>query len=262
MPSGVAPAIHEAAASSSPAVDYELAQRLYDGNGTPQDQKAAAALFERAAEAGFAPAQFKLGVLYQKGLAVEQDRTAAKRWYAAAAQAGNARAAHNLGVMDADASDGKPDYADAAKWFRRAAEMGVRDSQFNLATLYARGLGVEQDMRQAWFWFSLAATQGDAEAALKRDEVAAKMDKDSVRDAAFQLSLFKATEPDPSANDIPPRFTTSVDKSPRGGGRGGDAGADADARRPGGSRALSAPGERTPVLHKRSRSLRIARRTG
>ncbi len=202
MPSGTAPTLREAVLDGSPAAEYDLAQRLFDGRGLPQDQRAAAFWFERAASAGFAPAEFRLGALYQKGAGVVRDAVAAKRWYAAAAQAGNARAAHNLGVMDAEPAGEKADYAEAAKWFRRAAEMGVRDSQYNLAVLYARGLGVEQDLRRSWMWFSLAAAQGDVEAARKRNEVAEKMDPGALAAAADLLSTFKTTAPDPAANDV------------------------------------------------------------
>lgn len=205
IPSGVEPALRDAALAGSYVAEYELAQRLFEGRGAPQDQRAAALMFQRAASSGFAPAEFKLGLLYQKGLGVERDPAAAKRWYTAAAQAGNARAAHNLGVMVANAADnGRSDYGEAAKWFRRAAEMGVRDSQFNLGVLCARGLGVAQDLGQAWTWFSLAAAQGDAEAARKRDEVAGNMDAESLAAAADQLSRFKPLQPDPTANDTAP----------------------------------------------------------
>ncbi|HXZ18152.1 MAG TPA: tetratricopeptide repeat protein, partial [Roseiarcus sp.] len=215
LPNGVASSLREAVLAGSPAAEYDLAQRLLDGRGLPQNQAAAAAWFERAASAGFAPAQFRLAALYQKGVGVPHDPAAAKRWYMAAAQAGNARAAHNLGVIEAEPTDGKADYAEAAKWFRRAAEMGVRDSQFNLAVLYARGLGVAQDLRQSWMWFSLAAAQGDAEAARKRDEVAERMDPDALAAAADLLSKFKAVEPDPSANDVAGPSAYGSDKSPR-----------------------------------------------
>ncbi|HXZ18244.1 MAG TPA: hypothetical protein VEH77_20170, partial [Roseiarcus sp.] len=215
LPSGVAPSLREAVLAGSPAAEYDLAQRLLDGRGLPQDQAAAAAWFERAASAGFAPAQFRLAALYQKGVGVPHDAAAAKRWYTAAAQAGNARAAHNLGVIEAEPTDGKADYAEAAKWFRRAAEMGVRDSQFNLAVLYGRGLGVAQDLRQSWMWFSLAAAQGDAEAARKRDEVAEKMNPDALAAAADQLSKFKAVEPDPSAKDVAGPSASGGDKALR-----------------------------------------------
>ena len=206
IPSGVPAALREAVLAGSAPAQYELAQRLFEGRELPQDQRAAAFWFERAAKAGFAPAEFRLGALYQKGVGVERDPIAAKRWYAAAARAGNARAAHNLGVMDAEAVGGGADYAEAARWFRRAAELGVRDSQFNLAVLYARGLGVEQDLRKSWMWFSLAAAQGDAEAGRKRDEVAAKMDPDGLAAAGDLLSKFKATAPDPAANDVAATF--------------------------------------------------------
>ena len=86
----------------------------------------------------------------------------------------------------------KPDYVEAAKWFRKAGDLGVRDSQFNLAILYARGLGVEQDLRQSWLWFSLAAQQGDADAAKKRDEVAAKMDFGLARRGGGRASEIQA----------------------------------------------------------------------
>ena len=84
----------------------------------------------------------------------------------------------------------------------QGGEFGVRDSQYNLAILYARGLGVGQDLRQSWMWFSLAAQQGDADAAKKRDEVAAKMDPVSLADAAEALAKFKPLKPDPAANEV------------------------------------------------------------
>ncbi len=195
-------ALRDAIVAGSPAAQYELAQRLFEGRGVPQDQQAAALWFERAASSGLAPAQFRLGTLYSKGVGVQRDAAAAKRWYAKAAEAGNARAAHNLAVMYAEPVGETPDYVEAAKWFRKAAEWGVRDSEFNLAVLYARGLGVDQNLRQSWLWFSLAAAQGDADAAKKRDEVAAKMDPAALAAAADDLAKFKVAKPDPAANEV------------------------------------------------------------
>ncbi len=194
--------LHDAVVAGSPAAQYELAQRLFEGRGVPQDQQAAALWFERAASSGLAPAQFRLGTLYSKGVGVQRDSAAAERWYERAAEAGNARAAHNLAVMYAEPVGGTPDYVEAAKWFRKAAEFGVRDSEFNLAILCARGLGVDRDLRQSWLWFSLAAAQGDADAVKKRDEVAAKMDPDALAAAANDLTKFKVAKPDPAANEV------------------------------------------------------------
>ena len=204
--------LRDAVVAGSPAAQYELAQRLFEGRGVPQDQQGAALWLERAASSGLAPAQFRLGTLYSKGIGVERDAAAAKRWYAKAAEAGNARAAHNLAVMYADPVGETPDYVEAAKWFREAAEWGVRDSEFNLAVLYARGLGIDQDLRQSWLWFSLAAAQGDADAAKKRDEVAAKLDPVALAAAVADLAKFKVAKPDPAANEVasPPGGWDSV----------------------------------------------------
>ena len=150
MSTALPTSLRDAVVAGSSAAQYELAQRLFEGRGMPQDQQAAAVWFERAASSGLAPAQFRLGTLYSKGAGVQRDAAAAKRWYARAAEAGNARAAHNLAVLYAEPVGETPDYVEAAKWFRKAAEFGVRDSEFNLAILYARGLGVDQDFRRSW----------------------------------------------------------------------------------------------------------------
>ena len=202
VPPEISQPLRDAVAAGAPGAEYELALRLFEGRGVPKDQQAGAIWFERAASLSLAPAQYRLGALYEKGIGVARDPAAAKRWYLRAAEAGNARAAHNLAVMDAEPASEKPDYVEAVKWFRKAGELGVRDSQYNLAILYARGLGVEQDLRQSWLWFSLAAEQGDADAARKRDEVAAKMDPASLAAAADSLAKFKPVKPDPAANEV------------------------------------------------------------
>ena len=58
-------------------------------------------------------------------------------------------------------------------------------------------MGITQDLGQSWLWFSLAAQQGDADAAKKRDEVAAKMDAKALADIAPALANFHATAPNP-----------------------------------------------------------------
>jgi localization factor PodJL len=204
IPAGAPQALRDAAASGDPGAALELALRLLDGRGVAKDARAAAAWLEQAAARDLAPAQYRLGSLYEKGVGVARDPALAVSWYAKAAAAGNARAMHNLAVMKAEgAVDGKPDYAAAAQWFRKAAELGIRDSQFNLGVLYARGMGAPQDYAQSWLWFSLAAQQGDSDAAKKRDEVAAKIDPAALAAATKALAAFKVATPVPAANDAP-----------------------------------------------------------
>ena len=96
-------------------------------------------------------------------------------------------------MLYAEGIDGKPDYQTAAKWFRKAADYGVADSQYNLGILYARGIGVEQNLAEAYKWFALAAREGDTDAAKKRDDVAARLDQQSL--TAAQRRRCKAGRP-------------------------------------------------------------------
>ncbi|GJD84542.1 SEL1-like repeat protein [Methylobacterium haplocladii] len=205
VPAGLA-ALKDAALEGDGAAIYELAAREADGRGMPRDLALAARLYEKLAETGYAPAQFKLGSFYEKGSGVIRDLAQAKTWYGRAADRGNIRAMHNLAVLNAEnpGASGKPDFATASSWFRRAAEYGVRDSQYNLAVLYARGLGLGQDLIQSYAWFSAAAVQGDEEAGKKRDDVAAKLSPKDLASAKAVASAYKPKVADPSANDLPP----------------------------------------------------------
>jgi localization factor PodJL len=167
-----------------------------------RDQKMALRLFERAAAAGSAPAQFRLGNMHEKGIGTARDPKLAMTWYRRAADKGNAKAMHNLAVLIAEGADGRPDYAAAADLFRKAAEVGVRDSQYNLAILLGRGLGIEQDLMQSYTWFAVAARDGDTDAAKKRDEVGAKLPAVDLAAGRTASLTWKPKTPDPVANEI------------------------------------------------------------
>ncbi|TXN22983.1 SEL1-like repeat protein [Methylobacterium sp. WL9] len=205
VPAGLA-SLKQSALDGDGAAIYELAAREADGRGMPRDLALAARLYEKLAETGYAPAQFKLGSFYEKGSGVIRDLGQAKTWYGRAADHGNIRAMHNLAVLNAEnpSASGKPDFATASSWFRRAAEYGVRDSQYNLAVLYARGLGLAQDLIQSYAWFSAAAAQGDEEAGKKRDDVAAKLSPKDLASAKAVASAYKPKVADPAVNDLPP----------------------------------------------------------
>jgi localization factor PodJL len=151
------------------------------------------------------PAVFRLGTLYEKGLGEKKDLDAARRHYLQAAERGNAKAMHNLAVLDADGGATGANYKSAAQWFRKAAERGVADSQFNLGILYARGIGVEQNLAESFKWFSLAAAQGDADSANKRDDVAKRLDPQSLAAAKLAIQTFAPEgQPDDAINVASP----------------------------------------------------------
>jgi localization factor PodJL len=194
LPAAIGGALRAAAAEGDPNAQFEIGQRFADGRGVPQNPADAADWYERAAKQGLVPARFRLGGLYEKGFGVKKDLDAARRLYTAAAEAGNAKAMHNLAVLYAEGIDGKPDYATAARWFRKAADYGMTDSQFNLGILYARGVGVEASLAQAYKWFSLAARDGDREAGIKRDDMASRLDQQSLAAAELEAQSFTPLE--------------------------------------------------------------------
>jgi localization factor PodJL len=188
------PLLRTAAANGNPAAEYEIAVRYAEGRGITQNLEEAARWLERAANAGFAPAQFRLGSLYDKGGGLKKNRVAAQRLYAAAAEKGHAKAMHNLAVLYAEGFDGKPNYRLAAQWFRKAADYGITDSQYNLAILYIRGVGVEQNLAESYKWLTLAANQGDQEAEKKRDEVAERLDQETLTAMHLAVRTFSVKQ--------------------------------------------------------------------
>lgn len=180
---------------------YEAGLRYLEGRGVAVNLDEAARWLEKAAKAGLAPAQFRLGSLYEKGQGVKKDLTNARKYYLAAAEKGNAKAMHNLAVLYAEGYDGKPDYKTAAYWFRMGAERGVPDSQYNLGILCARGIGTEQNLADSYKWFALAANSGDKESARKRDEVAQRLDQQSLIAARLAVQTWVAEpQPDEAVN--------------------------------------------------------------
>jgi len=197
-PVTVPPALKAAADAGDPIAAFELGTRYLEGRGVAVSASEAARWYQRAADAGVVPAQYRLGSLYEKGTGVLRDFERARRLYERSGEAGNAKAMHNLAVMYAQGQvTQRPDYRAAATWFRRAAEHGVADSQYNLGILYARGLGVEQSLAESYKWFALAAAGGDQDAGKKRDEVAARIDAQTLVAARLAVQTFTAkTEPE------------------------------------------------------------------
>ncbi len=206
LPTAIATkAILAGIAERNPAAAYEVALRYVEGRGVTTDVATAAIWLARAAEGGIAPAQFRLGSMYEKGVGVKKNLMEARRLYLAAAAKGHATAMHNAAVLNAEGIDGRPDHAAAAEWFQKAAEYGVTDSQYNLAILYARGLGVERNFAESLKWFTIAAEKGDKDAAQKRDEIAARLDPQTLAAAQRAASAFTPKpQPEEATSTSPP----------------------------------------------------------
>jgi localization factor PodJL len=224
LPDGIGgPVLRTAALKGDPSAAYEVGVRFAEGKGVPANYDEAAKWYDRAAQAGLVPAIFRLGTLYEKGLSVKKDIDIARRYYLQAAERGNAKAMHNLAVLDADGGGKGANYKSASQWFRKAADRGVADSQFNLGILYARGIGVEQNLAESFKWFSLAAAQGDADSVRKRDDVAKRLDAQSLAAAKLAIQTFTPEgQPDDAVNvaspaggwDVAPTQASSAKPAP------------------------------------------------
>ncbi len=202
LPDGIGgPGLRAAALRGDPAAAYQIAVNYAEGKGVAASYDEAFKWYQRAADGNLAPALFRVGSFYEKGLGVKKNLETARSYYRRAADRGNAKAMHNLAVLDADGGGNGADYRSAAQWFRMAAMFGIADSQYNLAILYARGIGVEQNLAESYKWFSLAAAQGDVDAGNKRDEIAKRLDAQSLAAAKLAVQTFTPErQPDEAVN--------------------------------------------------------------
>lgn len=217
VPATIGPkSLADAASKGDPQAMFEIASRFTEGrNGVAADPRQAAHWYQLAADQGFAPAQYRLGSLYEKGNGVNRDMTKALALYQSAAEAGNASAMHNLAVLQASGASGAADYKSAVSWFTKAADLGIADSQFNLAILFARGNGTTQNLEESYKWFAVAAKGGDKDAAEKRDEVGRALKPDQLARAKTAAESWKAQPLDPKSNstNIPDEWIGKVENT-------------------------------------------------
>jgi Flp pilus assembly CpaE family ATPase/TPR repeat protein len=198
-----APARAEAVSLPAPALDpfvaldaqYEEAITLLSAND-PRGVE----LLTRVAEAGLAPAQYRLAKLYENGENVAADPIMALRWTERAAASGNVRAMHDLGFYYARGDAARVDEAAAFRWFRQAAEFGFADSQYNLGILYQQGRGVSADIAEALFWFTLASDQGDLAAQQRIADLGADISAIHIEHARTRADAFQPRAADQRAN--------------------------------------------------------------
>ncbi len=150
----------------------------------------------KAANLGFAPAQFYLAKLYEQGgSGIKKDLVEARRWTERAAEAGDPRAMHNLALYAFNGEGGAKDQAEATRWFKKAAEEGVVDSQYNLARLYENGgYGVQQNKAEAYKWYLIAANEGDKDAKASADTLKAQLAPEQASTAERSALAFHAVK--------------------------------------------------------------------
>ena len=141
------------------------------GQGIKQNTVEAAKMFRKAAEQGFAPAQYYLGNLYYRGRGystehpgIDEDKAEALKWLLKAAKQNNAAAQYSLMWIYENGYGVKRNNAEAEKWLRKSAENGYVFAQTELGKRYTEGVGVAKNYTEAKKWLEKAVKQGDEQA--------------------------------------------------------------------------------------------------
>ena len=123
------------------------------------------------AEAGNLRAQKLLGDFYFDALgSTERDYARALELYTKAGEAGYAPAQARVGYMYQNALGVPADYDLAMEWNNRAAEQGDPQGQEQIGYLYQEGLGVTKSLDEASRWYAKAKDGGSEWAAAMLDE--------------------------------------------------------------------------------------------
>ena len=159
--------LNKAANKGYAPAQYRLGNFLRQGaetSGDYKDIKKAIEWLELAGKQGHVNAQFVLGKMYEEGIFVPKDDQKAFNWISPAAEQGHAKSQGILGLIYRKGVGGIPDYEKAVHWLTLAAEKGEMYAQNNLGILYKNGDGVELNLEVAVRWLEEAAKQGLSQA--------------------------------------------------------------------------------------------------
>lgn len=139
--------------------------------GEPDGNKAVE-YFEKAADNGFAKAQYYLGMLYETGEVVDKDYELALSYFESAAEKDYAPALSQIAYIYFNGFGVDTDYVQAVYYEKLAAAQGYVPAQINLGYLYENGIGVELNLETALSYYKLAEESGyeGAEEAVTRIE--------------------------------------------------------------------------------------------
>jgi TPR repeat protein len=166
-------------------------------------------LLRPLADKGNAEAQDYLGTIYTFGedLGVPRDDAAALTWYRKAANQGYAKAQFNLSFLYMLGRGVPEDQAASTSWARKAANQGYPAGQYMLGLSYLYGVGVPQDYLTAYMWFYLADAdklEGIelAEVVKFKDGIAA-----GITEAATNMTAAQITEAQKRASEWKPKLS-------------------------------------------------------
>ncbi|KAI9019496.1 hypothetical protein CLU79DRAFT_757455 [Phycomyces nitens] len=149
----------------------------YEKEGIPSvipDVNYSRDLFTQAAQNGYAPSQFKLGLAYEHGyLNCPVDPRRSIAWYSKAAEQSNMEAALALSGWYLTGAEGILQQSDSEcyLWARKAADHGSAKAEYAVGYYTETGIGVRQNIEDAKKWYMRAAAQGNRRAMQRLTEL-------------------------------------------------------------------------------------------
>lgn len=160
-------AVQQRADANDPAAQTALASCYDLGMHVKPDGKESIRWITKAANQGYAPAEYELGRIYLYGRGIPIDYAQALIWERKAAEQGDPRAQRDLAFMYERGFGVAADPAKAAEWNQKAAAQGNAEAQLHLAKALDEGAGVNKDAQEARRWYSEAARQEQPAAQLE-----------------------------------------------------------------------------------------------
>lgn len=148
------------AADNDPAAMTNLGIMYEKGLGVKRDAKAAESYYLKAANLGYAQAQFDLGNFYYNGDGIKQDFKQAGHWYMAAALSGHLRSQYYLAQMYENGEGVPVDHLNALKWYVKAADAGLPEAKYVVGRKLLTGEDIKEDHPKAIPYLLDAADAG------------------------------------------------------------------------------------------------------
>lgn len=142
---------------------YSMGMCYSNGSGgLTKDYKEAFNYFKKAADKDYTSALSRLGEYYEAGLGVDRSDYFAFESYKKAADLGDRDAMFKVALAYQNGKGTDTDYKQAFKWYKKLADMGNTSAQNNIGSMYENGQGVVRDETEAFKWYMKAAQGGAA----------------------------------------------------------------------------------------------------
>ncbi|KAJ1550929.1 hypothetical protein HK096_004181, partial [Nowakowskiella sp. JEL0078] len=156
---------------NTPHAIHELAL-LHEDNGSLDmgiipDPEYAHSLYLQAAQYGYAPSQYKLGLCYEYGqLGQQKDPKRSIAWYTRAAAQEDPESMLALSSWYLTGVDGVLEQSDRETflWAQKSAETGLAKAEYAVGYYFEHGIGVKINIKEAKKWYTRAASKGNQRA--------------------------------------------------------------------------------------------------